>query len=104
MVTAPTAPHGPSLRSWPRQDLTQSVGTGACRTIETRTISLQLEALARYYAKRTGLDPCEFGGHSLRAGLVTSAAERGKRSERIMDELKSSVAARSLPEWVGKVA
>ena len=27
----------------------------------------------------------EFGGHSLRAGFVTSAAERGAKAERIMD-------------------
>jgi site-specific recombinase XerD len=27
------------------------------------------------YAERAGLDPADFGGHSLRAGFVTSAAE-----------------------------
>ena len=36
-------------------------------------------------AKRAGLDPRAFAGHSLRAGFVTSAAERGARLERIMD-------------------
>ena len=37
------------------------------------------------YAKRAGLDPADFAGHSLRAGFVTSAADRGARLERIMD-------------------
>ena len=37
------------------------------------------------YAARAGLEASEFAGHSLRAGFVTSAAERGKRAERIMD-------------------
>ena len=36
-------------------------------------------------AQRAGLDPSEFAGHSLRAGFITSAAERGARAERIMD-------------------
>jgi len=36
-------------------------------------------------ARRSGFDPKEFGGHSLRAGFVTSAAERGASAERIMD-------------------
>ena len=50
--------------------------------------SLRPEAVAHIvkgYARLAGLDPAEFGGHSLRAGFVTSAAERGATSERIMD-------------------
>ena len=35
-------------------------------------------------ARRAGLDPAEFGGHSLRAGFVTSAAEKGASAGRIM--------------------
>jgi integrase len=31
------------------------------------------------------MDPRDFGGHSLRAGFVTSAAERGAKTERFMD-------------------
>jgi integrase len=30
-------------------------------------------------------DPADFGGHSLRAGFVTSAAEKGSTADRIMD-------------------
>ena len=32
-----------------------------------------------------GFDPAEFSGHSLRAGFVTSAAEKGATAERIAD-------------------
>jgi len=41
--------------------------------------------VVKRYAKRAGLNSAEFSGHSLRAGFVTSAAERGARAERIMD-------------------
>jgi site-specific recombinase XerD len=41
--------------------------------------------VVKLYAERAGLDPAAFAGHSLRAGFVTSAAERGARAERIMD-------------------
>ena len=37
------------------------------------------------YAGLAGLEAADFAGHSLRAGFITSAAERGKRAERIMD-------------------
>ena len=45
------------------------------------------------YAELAGLDPADFAGHSLRAGFVTSAAERGKSSERIMDHMGHRSAA-----------
>ena len=45
------------------------------------------------YAERAGLDPADFGGHSLRAGFVTSAAESGKSTERIMDHTGHQSAA-----------
>jgi integrase len=34
-------------------------------------------AIVKRYARKAGLDPIEFSGHSLRAGFVTSAAESG---------------------------
>jgi integrase len=42
-------------------------------------------SVVKQYAARAGMDPRDFGGHSLRAGFVTSAAERGAKTERIMD-------------------
>lgn len=37
------------------------------------------------HLEATGLDPALFGAHSLRAGFITSAAERGADLARIMD-------------------
>ncbi len=50
-------------------------------SMSTRAVADVVKA----HAKRAGFDPAEFGGHSLRAGFVTSAAERGAAAERIMD-------------------
>ena len=50
--------------------------------------SLSTRAVAnvvKTHARAAGLDPAAFSGHSLRAGFVTSAAERGKDVQRIMD-------------------
>jgi site-specific recombinase XerD len=58
--------------------------------------SLSTRAVAdvvKHYAKRAGLDPADFGGHSLRSGFVTSAAENGKSTERIMDHTGHQSAA-----------
>ncbi|MGU3541011.1 site-specific integrase [Methylobacterium sp. A54F] len=41
--------------------------------------------IVKRYAGAAGLDPSEFAGHSLRAGFITSAAERGVDMARIMD-------------------
>ncbi len=49
--------------------------------------------VVKHYAKAAGLEPAEFGGHSLRAGFVTSAAERGARTDRIMDHTGHQSAA-----------
>ena len=40
--------------------------------------------LVKTYAARAGYDPAVFGGHSLRAGFLTSAAERGRSLDRMM--------------------
>ena len=41
--------------------------------------------VVKTHAKRAGFDPSDFSGHSLRAGFVTSAAEKGATADRIMD-------------------
>jgi integrase len=41
--------------------------------------------VVKAHAQCAALDPREFAGHSLRAGFVTSAAERGAKADRIMD-------------------
>jgi integrase len=49
--------------------------------------------VVKLYAQRAGLDASEFSGHSLRAGFVTSAAEKGRSTERIMDHTGHQSAA-----------
>ncbi len=41
--------------------------------------------VVKRYVEAAGLDPAEFGGHSLRAGFLTSAAENGASILRMMD-------------------
>lgn len=41
--------------------------------------------IVKRYAEAAGLDPTLFGAHSLRAGFITTAAERGADMARIMD-------------------
>lgn len=40
--------------------------------------------IVKRYAELAGFDASRFGGHSLRAGFLTSAAERGKPLDRLM--------------------
>ena len=41
--------------------------------------------IVRAYAKRAGLDPAQFAGHSLRSGFLTSAAEAGASVFKMME-------------------
>jgi hypothetical protein len=41
--------------------------------------------IVKAYAKRLGLDPKVFSGHSLRAGFLTSAAARGASIFKLME-------------------
>ena len=47
--------------------------------------SITLSFRASSSRESAGFDPTEFSGHSLRAGFVTSAAEKGATADRIMD-------------------
>ena len=40
--------------------------------------------IVKRYVKPAGLDPSEFGGHSLRAGFITSAVGNGASGFRTM--------------------
>lgn len=42
--------------------------------------------IVKAYAKRAGLDPAKFAGHSLRAGFLTSAAAKGASIFKMMDQ------------------
>ena len=59
--------------------------------------SLSTAAVAQVvkaHAKRAGFDPSEFSGHSLRAGFVTSAAEKGATADRIMETTQATASSR----------
>ncbi|MHB2211413.1 tyrosine-type recombinase/integrase [Methylobacterium sp. CM6257] len=45
-----------------------------------------VERVMKHYCAAAGLDASTFGAHSLRAGYITTAAERGADLARIMDQ------------------
>ena len=51
-------------------------------------VSEDIARAVKRYAKAAGLDVADFSGHSLRAGFVTSAAERNADINRIMDQTR----------------
>ena len=66
----------------------RSVGSSAEVGTEPRPPRLTPQAVAdiiKRYTAAAGLDPTLFGAHSLRAGFVTSAAERCADLARIMN-------------------
>jgi len=44
-----------------------------------------LAGVVKHYAEEAGFDPAKFAGHSLRAGFITSADEKGRSATQIMD-------------------
>jgi site-specific recombinase XerD len=63
----------------------RSLGKGGrvlASALSTRSIGL----IVQRYAGLVGLDPKDFGGHSLRAGFLTSAAANGADLFRLMDQ------------------
>ncbi len=52
--------------------------------ISPRTIA----TVVKHYAALAGLDPDDFGGHSLRSGFATSAAANGATLFRLMDQTR----------------
>ena len=58
-------------------------GTG--RVFPDALTPFSIGQIVKRYVKAAGLDPSEFGGHSLRAGFITSAVENGASIFRTMD-------------------
>ncbi|MGU3536815.1 site-specific integrase [Methylobacterium sp. A54F] len=58
----------------------------SCAKIPPRLTTQSVAAILKHYATAAGLDASTFGAHSLRAGYVTTAAERGADLARIMDQ------------------
>lgn len=78
---------GPLFRPVSRSGNVRSVGSNAEVGTEPRAPRLTTQAVAdiiKRYAEAAGLDPALFGAHSLRAGFVTTAAERGVDLTKIM--------------------
>jgi site-specific recombinase XerD len=57
----------------------------AQRVTERRLAPRNVAAIVKQSAARLGFDPSAFGGHSLRAGFVTSAVKRGANLIKITD-------------------
>jgi integrase len=62
----------------------RQVGKGG-RLLPGRLSPQNVALIVKAYAKRLGLDPSAFSGHSLRAGFLTSAAARGAWLFKMMD-------------------
>ena len=54
------------------------------RPRDARLTPYSVGQVVKLYAERSGFDAAAFGGHSLRAGFLTSAAERGRALDRMM--------------------
>ena len=79
-----------ALRSWLDA---ACLGDGpAFRTVDRhghiggRLVGAEVARIVKRLATRAGLDASRFSGHSLRAGLATSAAVQGRADRRIMDQ------------------
>jgi site-specific recombinase XerD len=55
------------------------------RVADARLSDRAVAEIVKIYARRVGLDPTLFSGHSLRAGFLTSAAQRGASIFKMMD-------------------
>jgi site-specific recombinase XerD len=54
--------------------------------VDTNRLSDRTVAnVVKVHARRVGLNPAEFSGHSLRSGFLTSAAARGASIFKMMD-------------------
>ena len=65
--------------------ITLSRGKRAHRVTERRLAPRNVAAIVKQSAARLGFDPSTFGGHSLRAGFVTTAVKRGANLIKITD-------------------
>jgi len=59
--------------------------SASCADIPPRLTTQTVADIIKRYCTASGLDASAFGAHSLRAGFITTAAERGADLTRIMD-------------------
>ncbi len=67
---------GPAFRSVNRMGIVS----------DSRLSDWAVAEIVKRYARALGMDPSRFAGHSLRAGLATSAAKAGKSERAIMNQ------------------
>jgi integrase len=58
--------------------LFRSLGKGRTPRLGERLAAASVDAIVKRAARAAGLDPCRYGGHSLRAGQATWLSARGK--------------------------
>jgi len=75
-MDAASVTHGPLFRAVGRD------GRAASQHLSDRAVARAVN----WAAERAGLDPSRFAGHSLRAGLATTAAKAGKSDRAIMKQ------------------
>ena len=75
---------GPVYRPVSRSRRVRS--SGKVRLLIPRLTTQAVADIMKRYAEAAGLDASTFGAHSLRAGYITTAAERGADLARIMDQ------------------
>jgi site-specific recombinase XerD len=73
---------GPVFRPVSRSGHVRGLTGAAPRRLTTQAVA----NIVKHYAHLAGLDASAYGGHSLRAGYITTAAEYGADLARIMDQ------------------
>ncbi|MCJ2023948.1 tyrosine-type recombinase/integrase [Methylobacterium sp. J-067] len=74
------------VRGLPTSGDTPAAGDGAKLNLGCRLTTQAVANIIKAYCTAAGLDASTFGAHSLRAGYITTAAERGADLARIMDQ------------------
>lgn len=74
------------VRGLPRSGDTSAAGERAKLNLGCRLTTQAVADIIKAYCTAAGLDASTFGAHSLRAGYITTAAERGADLARIMDQ------------------
>lgn len=73
------------VRGHIRRETSDDVGTSRVPSSPPRLTTQAVADIIKRHLEAAGLDPALFGAHSLRAGFITTAAERGADLARIMD-------------------
>lgn len=76
---------GPLFRPVSRSGRVRAPKSATVADLPPRLTTQAVADIIKRYAGAAGLDPALFGAHSLRAGFITTAAERGADMARIMD-------------------